>query len=632
MLPLLINELSDRDQSIVLVLDDYHVIDNVQIHRQIEAFIDRLPLTMHVAIATRSDPPLPLGRLRARAQLTEVRAADLRFDATEAEAFLNEMLGLDLDRNDVVALQDRTEGWVAGLQLAGLSLRDRDDRSDFIASFAGDDRQIVDYLGVEVLDHQREAVRAFLLQTSILDRLSAPLCAAITRRQDSAAILEELERANLFVVALDSKREWYRYHHLFSDLLRHELGRAHPESVRELHQRAAAWYADEGEAHEAIEHSTAARDVSTAIDLITAHWYAFLQRGRAETIAGWIDRLPAEEVAEEPNICLIKAWLGINLGRLDEVERWIVAADELAETSDGDAEMPPLESGVASLQAIHRYMNGSVGAAVEAGRHALDIERGGPPSPWRPVGCPVLGLALHWHGEDDQALAALREAVAIAKTDTNHLAAMHASAGLAAIEYERGHIEEALTHATEAKAIAEQHGLEEHWAKSLSLAVRGQIHQQRGDLEEADQAIGRAVALAKRGVASVEIAYALLALAELRRQQGNREAAARLHNEARHAVSSCADPGILRELLLRLERRLRLTPRRHENGRPAPDALTDAELAVLRLLRSELSQREIGAELYISLNTVKSHTRSIYRKLGVATREEAVERARELYG
>ena len=630
MLPLLINELSDRDESIVLALDDYHVIANGQIHRQIEAFIDRLPLSMHVAIATRSDPPLPLGRLRARAQLTEIRAADLRFDATEAEAFLNEMLGLDLDRNDVVALQDRTEGWVAGLQLAGLSLRDRDDRSDFIASFAGDDRQIVDYLGVEVLDHQPEAVREFLLQTSILDRLSAPLCAAITQRQDSAALLEVLERANLFVVALDSKREWYRYHHLFSDLLRHELNQAHPESVRGLHQRAAAWYADEGEAHEAIEHSTAAGDVGRAIDLITAHWYEFLQRGRAETIAGWIDRLPTKEVAEEPNICLIKAWLGINLGRLDEVERWIVAADESVDTSEGEAEMPPLESGVASLQAIHRYMDGSVGAAVEAGRHALDLERGGPPSPWRPVGCPVLGLALHWHGDDERALAALREAVDIAKADANHLAAMHGSAGLAAIEYEGGHIEEALSYATEAQAIAEQHGLGEHWAKSLALAVRGQVHQQRGDLEEADEAIGRAVELAERGVASVEIAYTLLALAELRRQQGLREAAVRLHNEARRAVRSCADPGILRELLSQLERRLRLTPRRHNRGGPAPEALTDAELAVLQLLRSELSQREIGAELYISLNTVKSHTRSIYRKLGVATREEAVKRAREL--
>jgi LuxR family transcriptional regulator, maltose regulon positive regulatory protein len=627
MLPLLINELSDRDESIVLALDDYHAIDNGHIHRQIETFIERLPLNVHVAIATRADPPLAMGRLRARAQLTEIRADDLRFNAAQAEAFLNETLGLDLDRNDVVALHDRTEGWVAGLQLAGLSLRDRDDRSDFISSFAGDDRQIVDYLGFEVLDHQPGAVREFLLQTSILDRLSAPLCAALTQRQDAAALLEELERANLFVVALDAKREWYRYHHLFGDLLRHELAQADPESLGELHQRAASWYVDQGEAHEAIEHFSAAGDVRTAMDLITTYWYEFLQRGRAETIAGWIDRLPAEQVAAEPDMCLIKAWLGINFGRLDEVDRWIGAADELTEASGGRVQMPPLESGVASLQAIHRYMDGSISEAVQAGRHALVLERGGPPSPWRPVGCPVLGLALHWHGEDERALTALRDAVGIAKMEANHLAAMHASAGLAAIEYERGYIEEALTHATEAKAIAEQHGLQEHWAKSLSLAVSGQVDLQRGDLEGAEKALGRAVELAKRGVASVEIAYALLALAELRRQQGNREAAESLHEEARRAVRACADPGILRELLSRLERRLRLTPRRRQHGASAPEAVTDAELAVLRLLRTDLSQREIGAELYISLNTVKSHTRSIYRKLGVATRQEAVDRS-----
>ena len=228
-LPRLINELSDREESLVLALDDYHVIENAQIHPQVEAFIDRLPMNVHLAIATRSDPAFPLGRLRARAQLTEIRAGDLRFDTAEAETFLNDVLGLDLDRDDVARLQDRTEGWVAGLQLAGLSLRDRDDRSDFIASFAGNDRQIVDYLGFEVLDHQPSSVRDFLLRTSILDRLSAPLCDAVTDRQDAAAVLEQLERANLFVVALDSKREWYRYNHLFGDLLRHELGRALPE-------------------------------------------------------------------------------------------------------------------------------------------------------------------------------------------------------------------------------------------------------------------------------------------------------------------------------------------------------------------------------------------------------------------
>ena len=397
-----------------------------------------------------------------------------------------------------------------------------------------------------------------------------------------------------------------------------------------LHRRAAAWYAREGEIHDAIEHSTLGADLGTAVDLITAHWYEFLQRGRAETIASWIARIPSDAVTKEPNLCLINAWLAVNLGRLDEVDNWIRRAAELATGRDGDGDLPPLTSGVASLQAIHRYMDGSVGAAVEAGRHALDLELDGPPSPWRPVGCPVLGLALHWRGDDARALATLRDAVQIATANANHLAAMHASAGLAAIEYERGHADAALAHALEALAVADRHGLGEHWAKSLSLTVQGQVHQHRGELEEAERSISSAVELARRGVASVEIAYALLALADVRRRRGLREDAERLHNEARVAVRSCADPGVLRELLAGLERRLQLTPRKQDLGGPTPQALTDAELAVLRLLSTELSQREIGAELFISVNTVKSHARSIYRKLGVGTREEAVRRARGL--
>ena len=247
MLPLLINELSDRDESIVLALDDYHVIDNGHIHRQIEALIDRLPLTMHVAIATRSDPPLPLGRLRARAQLTEIRAVDLRFDAAEAETFLNDMLGLDLDRDDVVALQDRTEGWVAGLQLAGLSLRDRDDR----AATSSPPSPAMIARSSTISGSRSSITSPRRCASSSCERRSSTAsprrCAPPSPdEQDAAALLEELERANLFVVALDSKREWYRYHHLFGDLLRHELSPAHPESVRALHRRAAAWYADAG--------------------------------------------------------------------------------------------------------------------------------------------------------------------------------------------------------------------------------------------------------------------------------------------------------------------------------------------------------------------------------------------------
>jgi LuxR family maltose regulon positive regulatory protein len=629
-LPLLVNELASLEQPIVLVLDDYHAIENAQIHRHVDWLIERLPSNAHLALATRSDPPLPLARLRARAEMNEIRAADLRFNAAEAEGLLNGTLGLNLDSEEVELLATRTEGWAAGLQLAGLSLQGRSDSRAFIESFAGDDRQIVDYLGFEVLDHQPRATRAFLTASSVLDRLCAGLCEAVTGDPSAARLLDELGRANVFVVPLDAKGEWYRYHHLFRDLLRHELQRSEPQELPALHRRAADWYCSEGMIHEAIGHATSAGDFAQATELITAHWYEFLQRGHVETVAAWIEALPSSTVAGEPNLCLTNAWIGINVGRLDDVDRWVTASEALASSASGERAKPPLSSGVASLRAIHRYMAGDVRGAVETGRHALELERGGPASPWRPVGCPVLGLALHWHGAADDALATLTEAVRIANAGGNHLAAMHASGGLAAISYERGDIAAAAAFAARARALAEEHGLVEHWARSLSLAVHGLVRQREDRAEEADSAIALALALAERGVASVEIAYARAALADVRHRRGHRDEALALAARARDAVDVCTDPGILRELLARIERRLRLPSGRGGDSTPTREALSDAELAVLRLFPGPLSQREIGAELFISINTVKSHTRSIYRKLSASTRDQAVEHARQL--
>ncbi len=629
-LPLLINDLAALSEPVVLALDDYHVIDNVEIHGPIEQLIERLPATTYLVLATRSDPPLPLGRLRARGQLTEIRADDLRFTTAEAGTFLNDVLELELDEHEVASLHDRTEGWAAGLQLAGLSVKGRDDRRRFIDAFAGDDQQIVDYLGAEVLDRQPPTLRQFLLRSSILDRLSGPLCAAVTGARDAALLLRQLERENLFVVPLDSRREWWRYHHLFAELLRHELARTQPELLPYLHRRASEWYREAGAIHEAIEHATAAGDCGGAIQLITAHWYEFLQRGRQETVAAWIDRLPAEIVTGDPNLCLTKAWLGVNTGRLDEVNRWIEAAEQAAERAPTEPG-PPLDSGIASLRAIHRYMDGNVGAAVAAGRYALQLEAGGPTSSWRPVGCPVLGLALHWHGRSDDATRTLSEAVAVAKSNGNHLAAMHASGGLAAISYGRGDLTAAARHASDASRLAEEHDLGEHWASSLALTVRGQLLENRGEFEEADRVIDRAAQLARRGVASIEIAYSLLMLARVRQRLERRDDAATLRERARQVVRACADPGILVDRLTQSERELQRASA--PAGRPASaedDALSAAEFNVLRLLPSEMSQREIAAELQLSFNTIKTHTRNIYRKLGVATRAEALARARSL--
>jgi LuxR family maltose regulon positive regulatory protein len=581
-------------------------------------------------ISTRSDPPLPLSRLRARGQLIEIRGGDLRFNVTEAGAFLNDVVGLDLEPDEIARLHERTEGWAAGLQLAGLSLRGREDHRQFIDSFAGDDQHIVEYLGFEVLDNEPSELREFMIQSSVLERLSGPLCTAVTGNPDSERLLQRLERDNAFVIALDSRREWYRYHHLFAELLRHELARTHPGLVVELHRRASAWYRDAGAIHEAIEHATAAGDFADAIEFITTHWYEFLQRGRQETVASWIDQLPSQTVLDDPNLCLTQAWLGVNTGRLDEVDRWIDAAGRAGAAPPNAEELPPLESGVASLRAIHRYMSGNVSAAVAAGRRALELERGGAASPWRPVGCPVLGLSLHWHGEREDASQTLIEAVRIARANGNHLAAMHASGGLAAIEYERGEAASASARAAEAIALAEEHDLSEHWASSLSLAVRGQLLARADDPEAADRVLLRASELARRGVASIEIAYSLLALASIRRRLGRRDEAQRIYEEARTAVARCEDPGILNARLARAEREANLASPRAGRTSGRSETLSDAELSVLRLLRSELSQREIAGELHLSFNTIKTHTRSIYRKLGVAERTEAISRAREL--
>ena len=629
-LPLLINDLAELTEPVVLVLDDYHLIESGDIHGAIELLVERLPSTTQLVISTRSDPPLPLSRLRARGQLIEIRGGDLRFNVTEAGAFLNDAVGLDLEPDEIARLHERTEGWAAGLQLAGLSLRGREDHRQFIDSFAGDDQHIVEYLGLEVLDNEPSELREFMLRSSVLERLSGPLCAAVTGNPGSERLLQRLERENAFVIALDSRREWYRYHHLFAELLRHELTRTRRGLVVELHRRASAWYRDAGAIHDAIQHATAAGDFGDAIELITTHWYEFLQRGRQETVANWIEKLPSETVVNDPNLCLTEAWLGVNTGRLDEVDRWIEAAGKAAAEGPGSEELPPLESGVASLRAIHRYMSGNVGAAVAAGRRALALERGGAASPWRPVGCPVLGLSLHWHGEREAAARTLTDAVRIARADGNHLAAMHASGGLAAIEYERGDAASASARAAEAITLAEEHGLSEHWASSLSLAVRGQLLDRTDDPEAADQVLLRASELACRGVASIEIAYSLLALAGIRQRLGRHDDARRIYEEARTAVAGCEDPGVLSEWVARAERQTRFAPPPRAGRTSGGEALSDAELCVLRLLRSELSQREIAGELHLSVNTIKTHTRNIYRKLGVARRAEAISRGREL--
>jgi LuxR family maltose regulon positive regulatory protein len=619
-LPSLINELAALPEPVVLVLDDYHLVGNDRVHGVLGLLLEHLPDTLQLAIATRSQPPLPVDRLRVRRQLLDVGPEDLRFTDGEATSLLNGLLRLELDDGDIAQLQARTEGWAAGLQLAALSLSRRDDPHAFISSFAGDDRPIVDYLGFEALDGQPPEVRDFLLRTSVLDRMTGSLCDHVLDTTDSDAMLAELERAGLFLIPLDTKRDWYRYHHLFSGLLRHELARTQHDRLPELHRRAASWFEDRGSVAEAVQHAIAAGDVPHASELIASHWYSFLQRGRIETVAAWLATLGDANVARDAGLCLTKAWIAVNTGHLEEVASWIDAAERAA-AGNGS---PEVESGVAALQEIHRYMDGDVDAAVAAGRRSVD----GGQTPWRPMGCPVLGIALFWTGCPDEATRELELSVETAESAGNHLSVIHATSALAAIRLEEGDVETAGVLAERALARADEANLDEHWATTLSRVARGRVLERQGRLEEAREAIDLSVELSRRGVASVETGYSLLSQAEIRQLQGEREAAVDVLREARAVVGDCRRPGILADMVTRTERRLRQGRRAAENGRA--DELTARELSVLRLLPGELSQREIAGALYVSINTVKSHVKGIYRKLGVDTRDEAVSRAREL--
>ncbi len=365
----LLNEISAIPDAFILVLDDYHVIDAEAVDSALTFLLEHLPAQLHLVIATREDPQLPLARLRARDQMTELRAADLRFTPGEAAEFLNQVMGLNLAAGAIAALEERTEGWIAGLQLAALSMQGHEDVAGFIRAFAGDNRYIVDYLVEEVLQRQPEQVRSFLLQTSILDRLSGPLCDAVTDQEDGNVLLEALERGNFFVVPLDDTRHWYRYHHLFGEVLATHLRAEQPELVAVLHQRASAWYEQYGSATDAIRHALTAQDFAHAADLVELAWSSRLRSRQEATVLGWLKALPDEVVHVRPVLSVVYAHVLLAGGELAGVEERLRDAERWLETTvEPDA---PTAAMVVVDQEAFRRLPGAI--AVARTGHALAL-------------------------------------------------------------------------------------------------------------------------------------------------------------------------------------------------------------------------------------------------------------------
>src|ERR1017187_1362361 len=372
----LLNDLGAAAGDIVLVLDDYHVVDASGVQDGMAFLLDHLPPGLHVVIASRADPALPLARWRARGELAEIRAAELRFTPDEAAAYLNEMMGLQLTARDVAALEGRTEGWIAALQLAALSMQGRDDVAGFIAGFAGDDRYVVDYLAEEVLQRQPDRVQAFLLQTSILGRLSGPLCDAVTGQGGGKAMLEALDRGNLFLVPLDDRRRWYRYHHLFADVLQARLLDERPGQVPDLHRRASAWYQQNGEQRVAIGHALAAEDFERAAGLVELAIPAMRRTRQEATARRWLEALPDDLVRVRPVLSVHFAGALLTVGefesvegRLRDAERWLDTTTDIRAGSPA----PPAEMVVANEEEYRRLP-----ATIELYRAAQALARSEP--------------------------------------------------------------------------------------------------------------------------------------------------------------------------------------------------------------------------------------------------------------
>ncbi len=540
----LVNELAAEPgpDEVLLVLDDYHLVDSGPVHESVAFLLENLPPGLHVVVSSRSDPPLPLARLRARGQLAELRAAELRFTPEEAAALLGETAGPGLPTAAAEALVARTEGWAAGLQLAGLSLRGHADAAGFVAAFSGSHRFVLDYLADEVLDGQTGQVRAFLLETSVLERLSGELCDAVTGRAGSQAMLQDIERAGLFLVPLDEVRGWWRYHHLFADLLRARLQAEQPGQVQALHRAAAAWCEEHDLADDAVRHALAAGDPAWAARLVERHVETLLGRSEGVTLRRWLSALPAESVRDRPRLCLAQAYGAAQGFQLEALEALLDDAEH-AHTVSGDepyedpagrpvSVLANVPAGIAFLRASLARLRGDAARAAGYNRQALaqlgeddwlmrSFVR------WNQAGadwlggrlgpaerslaevlaerraadeffedflamrvCYDLGEVQRAGGDLDAALATYRQALDAAGESSQAALTGLAHVGLAQVLYERDELAAALDHATRGVTLCRQLAFTPSLATGLAVVAR--IRHAHGDAAGAREAMGEA--------------------------------------------------------------------------------------------------------------------------------------------
>ena len=756
----LINEITTIPDSFVLVLDDYHVIDSKSIDKALSYMLNHLPPQMNLVITTREDPQLPLSRLRARSQLTELRAADLRFAPAEAAEFLNQVMDLNLSVEDIIALETRTEGWIAGLQLAAISMRGDQDTASFIKSFTGSHHFVLDYLLEEVLQQQSVAVQNFLLRTSILERMCGPLCESVLLKYSVSGqeTLEYLERANLFIVPLDNERRWYRYHHLFAELLRHRLQQS--GNVAEYHIRASQWNEDNGLELDAFHHAVAANDVERALRLIQGKGMPLHVRGALVPVLNWLESLPTTVLDERPMLWVMYAGALTTAGQTADVEQTLKAAEAALQGAELDIDTRDILGRIANNRATLAFIQYQADTAIVQALRALEYLR--PDNlPVRNISTWALGAAYEQKGDRTAANLAFTEAISISQAIKHTFVTKLATMGLGRVQETENRLylaaetyqhalklfgEYPLPSASEAYLglaricyewndldAAEQHGqqslrLAQQWDRGIDRYIVCEVFLARLKLARGDAAGAAAMlAVAENSVRQHKFVHRILEVAAAQvlvlLRQGKLESAAQLaqthelpfsqaqvylsqgdpasalvvlerlrqqmdekgwqderlkvmvlQTVALHAYGekdkamqllsealALAEPGGFIRIFVDEGELMQLLIKEYSRNRDHPlsdyvdkllvaftlpaaapksavirqksdlqEPLSEREQEVLVLLGSELNGPEIAGQLIVSLNTFRSHTKNIYKKLGVNNRRAAVRRAEEL--
>jgi LuxR family maltose regulon positive regulatory protein len=603
----LTNHLTTQAEPVALVIDDYQLIANPDIDHGIEQLIDLAPPSFTLIVCSRLDPTLRLSRLRVRGHLVEIRADDLRFDPQEAAGLLDQRGAAPLP-HQIAALCERTEGWAAGLVLAGISLADSTDADEFVEAFQGDDRLVVDYLTEEFLAGLRPDDRQRLLQTSILDRLAGPLIDGVCGTSDGAGWLRRMAATNQLVIGLDRTGTWFRYHHLLADLLRVEAESSIQAELAQLHRRAGAWHHDNGSALAAVEHYLHSGDHVEAADLIWDDATELLNSGQLATLQRQIAGLgPLAD--QHVGTAMVNGYIALFTRRLGDARHYL----DLARTLEPNENQTRLTIALAVYIAI---ASGDVASALEeaqASEHPTESAQ-------------TLSLiwARTWGGDFDAAEALLPVAERLAEQEHNTLVAGSVPIYEGIIAIESGRPARARRAAQRALEIAQANGLADSTNVALAHSIIGRTSD---DPVKAIAATTRGVELSDESALVLSRSYAFASAADVLSRHGHPDGA-ELLRQARVIIDGCPDPGIIGQYLTRVEARQGVLSPRPET--PAlVEGLTDREQAVLHYLPSQLTQREIANELYVSLNTVRTHCKSIFRKLGVGDRKAAVQAARD---